>query len=279
MELKFRALGKDDVECRIGTVNDKGCSLLLYKNARVDMAVLDETVGPMRWQRSHSRDNANCTVSIYDESTGQWVSKEDTGTESNTEAEKGLASDSFKRACFNWGIGRELYTAPFIWFSVDKCNIKQGRNGKPSCFDRFTVDELTVEGGRITSLVVANETTQAVFSWRYKAAPEKQVRSKAAKKKQDAQERQAAPTADIPASSQDAPQAPLPPVAMEDARYAYFLILAEFCARTGKVQERVHAGYEKRLREASGGEKQTSQDWSVEDWQYIASSLQEAMGR
>ena len=112
--MKFRLLRADEVDARIGSVTEKGASLLLYKDARCDQNILDETVGPMNWQRHHSRENANCTVSIWDDDKGQWVEKEDTGTESNTEKEKGLASDSFKRACFNWGIGRELYSAPFI---------------------------------------------------------------------------------------------------------------------------------------------------------------------
>lgn len=110
MELKFRFLRADEIDCRVAEVklpeNGKqgGLSLLLYKDARVDQNILDETVGPMNWQRHHSRDNANCTVSIWDNEKNQWIEKEDTGTESNTEAEKGLASDSFKRACFNWGM-------------------------------------------------------------------------------------------------------------------------------------------------------------------------------
>ena len=107
--LEFRTLQAGEIDCRIATVTEKGVSLLLYKDARVDQNILDETVGPMNWQRAHSRDNANCTVSIWDGEKQQWISKEDTGTESYTEKEKGLASDSFKRACFNWGIGRELY--------------------------------------------------------------------------------------------------------------------------------------------------------------------------
>lgn len=127
--MKFRKLRADEIDCRISTINSNGLSLLLYKDARCDMNILDEEVGAMNWQRSHSRDNANCTVSIYDSENKQWVSKEDTGTESYTEKEKGLASDSFKRACFNWGIGRELYTAPFIWISANNCNL-QDKNGK-----------------------------------------------------------------------------------------------------------------------------------------------------
>ena len=102
----FRELHADEIECRVAQAKSNGVSLLLYKDARCDQNILDETVGPMNWMRSHTRENANCIVSIWDEAKKQWISKEDTGTESNTEKEKGLASDSFKRACFNWGIGR-----------------------------------------------------------------------------------------------------------------------------------------------------------------------------
>ena len=86
-KLEFRDLRADEIECRIATVKEgKGMSLLLYKDARCDMNILDETVGAFNWQRSHSRDNANCVVSIWDDEKKQWVSKEDVGTESNTEA-------------------------------------------------------------------------------------------------------------------------------------------------------------------------------------------------
>lgn len=99
----FRRLRADEIDCRVQTVKENGLSILLYKDARCDQNILDETVGPMNWQRSHSRENANCTVSVWDPDKKMWISKEDTGKESNTEAEKGLASDSFKRACFCWG--------------------------------------------------------------------------------------------------------------------------------------------------------------------------------
>lgn len=137
----FRLLRSDEIDCRISMVKENGLSLLLYKDARCDQNILDETVGPMNWQKSYSRDNANCTVSIWDKEKSMWISKEDTGTESNTEKEKGLASDSFKRACFNWGIGRELYTAPFIWIDARQCKIVTKGNGF-SCYDRFSVTEI-----------------------------------------------------------------------------------------------------------------------------------------
>lgn len=142
-ELSFRDLRADEIECRVGVVKEgEGISLLLYKDARCDMNILDETVGALGWKREHSRDNANCTVSIKSAYTGEWISKEDTGTESKTEAEKGLASDSFKRACFNWGIGRELYTAPFIWIRG------------ASKFDRFWVKEIQIKDKTITYLTI-----------------------------------------------------------------------------------------------------------------------------
>jgi hypothetical protein len=135
--LKFRPLRAREVDVRIGSMKGNGASLLLYKDARVDMAVLDETVGPFNWQCAYSRDNANCTVSIWDAEKNQWISKEDVGVPSNAEAEKGLASDSFKRACFKWGIGRELYETPFIWIKglADKyaklyCSIFEVVDGK-----------------------------------------------------------------------------------------------------------------------------------------------------
>jgi len=106
-------LTTDQIDFRVQSINKGGyCTVLAYKNARVDMQRLDEVVGPMGWKREHTRDNHNCIVSLWDGS--QWVGKEDTGSESMAEAEKGLASDSFKRACFNWGIGRELYDYPAI---------------------------------------------------------------------------------------------------------------------------------------------------------------------
>ena len=162
MNLQFRTLRADEIECRVNTVKQNGCSLLLYKDARCDMNILDETVGAMHWQRAHTRDNANCTVSIYDEERGVWVSKEDTGTESNTEKEKGLASDSFKRACFNWGIGRELYTAPFIWIPSDKVTISE-RNGKYTTYDKFIVEKIVIDSGRITAISIINATQSQAY--------------------------------------------------------------------------------------------------------------------
>lgn len=162
----FRDLRADEIECRVAQAKQNGVSLLLYKDARCDQNILDETVGAMNWQRYHTRDNANCIVSIWDEKKQAWVSKEDTGTESNTEKEKGLASDSFKRACFNWGIGRELYTAPFIWVSADRCTALKENGQRWQCFDTFAVQKIIIEQKRIVALAIKNAKTGATcFVW------------------------------------------------------------------------------------------------------------------
>lgn len=160
--MEFRLLKAEEIEVRVATVTEKGLSLLLYKDARVDQNLLDETVGRMNWQRHHSRDNANCTVSIWDAEKSQWIEKEDTGTESNTEAEKGLASDSFKRACFNWGIGRELYTAPFIWVGAEKCKIFKNSKGKLACNDKFAVEKILYDENRNIVAISIMNTSQKV---------------------------------------------------------------------------------------------------------------------
>lgn len=156
--IEFRELMADDIEVRVQSVKEKGCVLLLYKNARVDMNILDKTVGPENWMREHyeCKGNLFCKVGInvnYKDPKADplWVWKSDCGTESNTEAQKGEASDSFKRACFNWGIGRELYTSPFVWVPAGKCDIKDGR-----CYDKFAVEKIVIEDKRIVALSIIN---------------------------------------------------------------------------------------------------------------------------
>lgn len=158
---EFRDLTANEIECRVNTVSEKGCSLLLYKDARCDMNILDEIVGRQNWQRSHEVINGNlfCNVSIYDEEKKEWITKQDVGTESYTEKEKGQASDSFKRACFNWGIGRELYTAPFIWIPSDKVTLKEKTvSGKKSytTYDKFEVTQIIIENRTIKALAIKN---------------------------------------------------------------------------------------------------------------------------
>jgi hypothetical protein len=162
--MKFRRLNANEIDARVSTISEKGCSLLLYKDARVDQNILDETVGPEYWKRSHQLigNNLYCTVSIYNKELGVWVDKQDVGTESYTEKEKGQASDSFKRACFNWGIGRELYTAPFIWVKAGDVKIED-KNGKSTTYDTFSVRDIGYDNdGNINRLKIYNEKQKKV---------------------------------------------------------------------------------------------------------------------
>lgn len=160
--MKFRNLTEKEIEVRVQSTKPNGVILLLYKDARCDMRILDETVGAERWQREHYGIDGKmfCRVGIFSEGFC-WVWKSDCGSESNTEAEKGQASDSFKRACFNWGIGRELYTAPFIFVPADKCNLNNGK-----CYDKFEVEKIRIENDEITAISILNKTKKTrAFVW------------------------------------------------------------------------------------------------------------------
>lgn len=168
-EKKIRLLKPEEIECRVSTIKEYGVSLLLYKDARVDQKILDETFGLYGWQRKHECIDGNlyCTVSVKDNESGEWISKQDVGTSGMAEQEKSQASDSFKRACFNLGIGRELYSAPFIWISAVHAPIKIDKRGnKYICNSKFYVSSITYSDDReIESLKLVNEEGAEVFSW------------------------------------------------------------------------------------------------------------------
>lgn len=169
-----------DVELRVGSMSKDGtgCSLLVYKDARVDMRILDEVFGQMNWERKHEILDGQlfCTVRVWDAEKGQWISKQDVGTESKTEAEKGRVSDAFKRACFNIGIGRELYDAPFIWIKLAADEVAAGRlkpkvkfkvsemeyNRAKGEFDKFVVvDQKGCERFRLGAKAKTEETNES----------------------------------------------------------------------------------------------------------------------
>ncbi len=165
-----RLLRADEIECRVSIINEKGLSLLLYKDARVDQRILDETFGAFGWKRSHQCIDGNlyCTVEVFNNETGEWIAKQDVGTMGYTEKEKSQASDSFKRACFNWGIGRELYSAPFIWIPADKAVIQlkedDDKKKRYYCNDRFSVDSIAYNDSReVSALVIINDKGQIVY--------------------------------------------------------------------------------------------------------------------
>ena len=165
---KFRDLRADEIECRVQSVKANGLVLLLYKDARVDMNILDEAVGSSNWQNKFYENKGIlfCSLGINTNyeipgSPDRWVWKDDAGVESNTEAEKGNASDARKRAGFAWGIGRELYTAPFTFIPAEKCNINNGK-----CYDKFVVEKIIIENKQITALAIWNTTKNVrAFVW------------------------------------------------------------------------------------------------------------------
>lgn len=166
MTAKIRLLKAEEIDVRVGTVSKSGshkASFLLYKDARCDMAIMDEVFGPMNWKREHEVVNGNlfCKVSVYNPEIKEWVSKQDVGTESNTEREKGESSDSFKRACVNWGIGRELYTAPQIWINLTE---REWNNNKP--YVKFSVAhiEYDEETREIVDIVITDKDLNVRFS-------------------------------------------------------------------------------------------------------------------
>jgi len=157
------------IDFRVQSINKGGyATILAYKDARVDQQRLDDAVGPLNWQRRHTAANHNCIVSIWCDDKKEWVSKEDTGTESNTEAAKGLASDSFKRACFNWGIGRELYDYPHISVKLNSEEFTL-ENGKAKATWNLKIKEWTwyseFADGRISFLAGKDDKGQLRFKW------------------------------------------------------------------------------------------------------------------
>ncbi len=166
--MNIRKLKADEIECRVKTVKENGISLLLYKTARVDRAILDETFGLMNWQNDFKVIDGKMYGGIGIKSENEWVWKWDCGTESNTEKEKGEASDCFKRAGFKWGIGTELYTTPFIWIAG---------NGNDLKYKKFEVSEIGyAENGDINKLVIIDDKGNNVFTLGIKKKPEKPIK-------------------------------------------------------------------------------------------------------
>lgn len=170
--IRFRNLKAEEIECRPQSVVQRGdkqfAKALLYQDARAGMRLLDETVSPMKWQRVHQEIKGNlfCGVGIQ-QPCGDWVWKWDCGTESNTEQEKGEASDAFKRACVNWGIGRELYEAPSIDIELRDSDFFKGKLAQT-----FVVKEIETNSKKeITYLVIADKWGKERFTWGTKRKP------------------------------------------------------------------------------------------------------------
>lgn len=170
----FRLLDSGDIECRVAQtgVNQKGvpwASILLYKDARVDQRILDDTFGPMNWQATYDLIDGRlyCKVSVWDSAKGCWISKQNVGTESNTEAEKGQASDALKRACFTWGLGVELYSSPKIFVSLTdrECHV-EGKNVKVYPSFKLLVHEIRYDSDRKVSYLCLKDQGGTIrYEW------------------------------------------------------------------------------------------------------------------
>ena len=159
-------LQAEDIEVRPGIVNDKGMTLLLYINSRSAMRILDEAVGPENWQREHESINGSiyCSVSIWSEDKKSWVKKQDVGSASMAEAEKGMASDSFKRSCVSWGLGRALYGCGLLWLKSDLYSAEK-KNERWVVKDSFHVDEILYDNqGEIISITIKNQNEEIVLN-------------------------------------------------------------------------------------------------------------------
>lgn len=173
---KIRRLNPDEIECRVSQVTAKGCSLLLYKTARTDRAILDETFGEL-WQNDFKviDDKMYGGIGIYNKELNQWLWRWDCGTESNTEKEKGQASDAFKRAGFKWGIGIELYTAPFIWLNVKTEKNDKGKYQLENKFAKYFVKSIDyADNGNIKDLIIVDTNNKQVYSMQKNTNNEKQ---------------------------------------------------------------------------------------------------------
>lgn len=167
MKMNFRTLKPSEIDVRVGSITEYGFTLLLYKDARCDMRILDETVGSMAWSREHQelKGVIYCGVTI-ETRDGDSATKWDCGTESYSEKEKGEASDAFKRACVNWGIGRELYTAPHIFIKAH--TVKDGRYYK--LLDKkdgygYEVADIAYNDDREITRLVIEKNGGVAFKW------------------------------------------------------------------------------------------------------------------
>lgn len=178
-DIKIRPLRADEIECRVSQVSEKGVQLLLYKDARCDKRILDETFGVMGWADTYKEIKGNlfCAILLRDDDE-TWVQKEDCGIESFADKEKGEASDAFKRAAFNIGIGRELYTKIFIFV---KTPTQKNQVGKYELVDRYAkwhVSDIYTNNDteKIEYLQIADKDNKVVFTYGKKPLPKKEVR-------------------------------------------------------------------------------------------------------
>lgn len=139
--MKIRNLKPNEIELKQVKATTTGITLLCYQNARVGMDILDESFGPLGWKKRYSNDNKNCIISVYNAETNEWIEREDVGSVvGDFEKDKALAYDAFKRACVNFGIGRNLYTCPKIY--IEASFLKHFDVTRGYCRDSFKVESI-----------------------------------------------------------------------------------------------------------------------------------------
>lgn len=189
----FRPLNADEVEVRVGKIEPSGVYLILYKDQRADVRILNETVGPSNWQNTYPSEFGGkvCIIEIWDPVKQCWIKKSNFGSENKFEPEKSLASDSFKRAAFNWAIGSELYTLSDIFVDAKWCNIQANESRRLVCYDDFKVEHFICdEKKKIMALTIMNMTTGKrvfVYDNRPKEDKEGATENKAGKKEKKAE--------------------------------------------------------------------------------------------
>ena len=258
-ELSIPLLTEQDIDCRVQSVSKAktgrvGAVILLYKDARVDMRILDQVFGPSNWQRTHEVINGNlfCNIDIWDDEKKTWVRKQDVGTESNTEKEKGQASDSFKRAGFNVGIGRELYTGPFIYVELADGEFYPERQGQKEVFKcyastKFKVSKIAYNDRReICDLVIVDRNNKVRFNMNGHAPAPQATQS--ATNGQNAQGGQSTNqqqrTAPQPQNSAQTGGAACPvcggPISEAERRYSMNKFGREICVKGGVINAQPH---------------------------------------
>ena len=137
--------GDDDVEWRIGHVAESaGRALVLpYVTNRAIMDRLDAVAGHDDWRNEYlpwREKGVLCGLSIR--VAGEWVTKWDGADQTDIEPTKGGLSDSMKRAAVQWGMGRELYRLPALWWDgIEKRGRSWAITRKPTLADAMKGQE------------------------------------------------------------------------------------------------------------------------------------------
>ena len=214
-EINIRNLYPEEIEIRSSMVKENGAMFLLYKDARCDMNILDETFGPMNWKNEHRTVDGKqfCTIWLWDDFKKEWIPKTNVGCMANNGADaqakiKGEISDAFKRAATVVGIGRELYSAPMIWIGSDKIKITTN-NGKSYVKDDLHVSDIAYEGRQIMRLVIKNRQENVVFQW-VKPGAQKAATAATRKTTQQAKPKAAEPVTENPVAETPVTEKPAP---------------------------------------------------------------------